>query len=420
MLFNRESDSMFLKISKFFLFIMLLYSMYLQPVLELSIPNMVTLLGLCVVTFIVLHFLYYYRISVLELLTPEIVLWFLFFLTSLIGSFFVSLDISKALSSLFQLAQIIVLLAIVVYISKSDGTIDFIVRSYIFIAILCAITLILRGYDVGGRMALSAIDNENTSGLLATMALVFSSLYFKARKPIRNIAIVLLILLFVYCIVLTGSRKSFIAAMLYIVYWLIFVLPEYNAKKNILKKVFIALIVLIAVCVTIYVLLPSFQESVLYIRLYRLFTSSDNMRYEMYQVAWQLFKESPILGIGYDNFRIYYWRGLYSHSTFAELLSCTGLVGTTIFISMFIMMTVKILKIIRNPSISRPVRIQAKVFLGDILVLVFLAFGLIEFYTLSDSFRFGIIYSFIALNYIPRMETNKSGEAEYCSKYIKA
>ena len=50
-------------------------------------------------------------------------------------------------------------------------------------------------------------------------------------------------------------------------------------------------------------------------------------RTDLYDVAFMLFSENPIIGIGYNNFGNVAGIGYFSHSTYAETLACTGIIG---------------------------------------------------------------------------------------------
>ncbi|MCQ2354287.1 MAG: O-antigen ligase family protein [Clostridia bacterium] len=65
--------------------------------------------------------------------------------------------------------------------------------------------------------------------------------------------------------------------------------------------------------------------------------ASTDARKEFFRYAIKLFKEHPILGVGIDNFKFYSmtfndaWAEVSSHSNWGEMLSCTGIIGTSLF-----------------------------------------------------------------------------------------
>ena len=54
-------------------------------------------------------------------------------------------------------------------------------------------------------------------------------------------------------------------------------------------------------------------------------------RTELYDAAWEIFMQHPIVGIGYNCFRVVGGYGYFTHSTYMELLACTGIVGFILF-----------------------------------------------------------------------------------------
>ena len=51
----------------------------------------------------------------------------------------------------------------------------------------------------------------------------------------------------------------------------------------------------------------------------------------MYRDAVEYFMASPIIGIGFGQYRLWSPFGYYSHSSYAEILSCGGIIGVLIF-----------------------------------------------------------------------------------------
>lgn len=57
----------------------------------------------------------------------------------------------------------------------------------------------------------------------------------------------------------------------------------------------------------------------------------EDIRHEMYQEGWKMFWSSPVAGVGWSQFRVKFWAGLYSHSDYMEPLATTGLVGFILY-----------------------------------------------------------------------------------------
>ena len=66
--------------------------------------------------------------------------------------------------------------------------------------------------------------------------------------------------------------------------------------------------------------------------------SDEDIRETLFKLAWKLGTENPILGIGAGNF-VVYTQGPFSHSTYAELFACCGIVSAIVFILWLIQST---------------------------------------------------------------------------------
>ncbi len=89
-------------------------------------------------------------------------------------------------------------------------------------------------------------------------------------------------------------------------------------------------------------------------------TTSDQLRSQLIQVHWAMFKEHPVIGIGYwDSYRQIedYWPkvGLpsdhyvsHSHNQFLNILATTGLIGFIFFVAMILFFIKRSLKFIRD------------------------------------------------------------------------
>ena len=58
---------------------------------------------------------------------------------------------------------------------------------------------------------------------------------------------------------------------------------------------------------------------------------SDVNRIEMVKDAFGVFKSHPIVGVGWNNYRLYSSSGTYSHCSYVEVLACTGVIGAALF-----------------------------------------------------------------------------------------
>ncbi|WP_270658907.1 O-antigen ligase family protein [Paraclostridium bifermentans] len=401
MLLNKN---IFLKLSKVCFLLMILYLCWYQRVFS-PIPGMSIAFGGLMVYFIVLD-IFSRKKSIFEGLTIEIITWAIFIITSISIGLIIAVDKSLVISLSSVFIQHLAMMFGMVYISRMDKTIDYLINSYIIFATVCALTTICNGVNVySDRMSMSMSTNPNALGITMVVG-IFCILYnmnfkIKYKTYIQCIALCM----YIYTIVLTGSRKSFISASFLIIFWVIFVRKDtikMNHRTNIIKDIIFYLIIIIVAgyffnLVSDYGILD---------RLENLFVEGDDIRKTMYIEGFEMFKKNPIFGVGFNNYRILSSFNKYSHSTYIEVLACTGIVGTILYFIPYVTQITKIIKI--SMSNKNFVSKNAKLVGALFLILLFLATGVIHFYEIESSIVFGIIIAFCNLKYIDEEEVKES------------
>lgn len=162
---------------------------------------------------------------------------------------------------------------------------------------------------------------------------------------------------------LSGSRGSLIQIII------VFVLII-SMDKNLFRMMFKLLLLALVGCVIILLLknVPILYENI-WIRFENMFstmsgeeiTDTSTMGRQFYkEIAFNMFKQKPLLGWGVDGFTCYllenpiykgyYIRAVYSHCNFAELASCLGIVGLLVwYIPTFTMMIKSLKNFRKNP-----------------------------------------------------------------------
>ncbi len=225
------------------------------------------------------------------------------------------------------------------------------------------------------------------AGIIA-MGTGIAFIYFiwgEEKNRIRNIIAIMIRLI---GLLFTGKRSP--ALLLIIAVALIYIFIE---KKDMNKKLIRFLLVGIAGVVSVFVgamFLPQLQ-----VLIGRLFDSEDwstlGGRTELYELAISMFKEHPLLGMGWNAYklesektigRVYssQYARMQAHNIYLQLLSEIGIVGTIVIVSLFVYPVIKVFKITRKVGLNRFVRNdkrQKKNLLSCIfLVIFFLLYGL--------------------------------------------
>lgn len=232
------------------------------------------------------------------------------------------------------------------YILRVTDSFSWILGCIKISATLCAIYTLIAGVDYQTEVivrTMSAENNPHTLGfvmILGIYAVVSDKEKMKRRFWINLVFIMLYLLIILIC----GSRKSLIAAGILVILWMINMLKTEHGLTY--KKISNYAGILVVVIVGAYYVVNYYMTSASFERLLLLKNSDGaaHTRWELYLDAFEFWKTSPIIGIGFGQFQILSRSGVYTHSSYAEILSCTGIVGFLIFFIPLIRMTKRMIK----------------------------------------------------------------------------
>jgi O-antigen ligase len=289
-------------------------------------------------------------------INKTIIIYCLFVLWSIVSYFFSDQKSNtEALITLIKVA-IITLCASLLIKNQIDYT-----RILMFFFLSIFVTVWLNWNDIvylknttdileEERLA-GSFDNANTAALYC-MAIFWVGLTLLITKKygfIFKLILILGILLAVFIILYTGSRKGLIGlgvSSIGISYALYKRYGISTLKRGLIVFVIFSMLVLITRIIYtspyFYRIETMFQgESSSEVRLY-LYTQALNV--------WQNSLRNIILGIGLGNFQFYNILKLYSHSTITETLVCTGIVGFSLYYLSFfsIVVPLKMRKIVNQ------------------------------------------------------------------------
>lgn len=388
---------MSLKLSKLFFALFIFYQAWFQGVF-FSIPNMLLFLGAGMIGFIILNALQT-KANILQIFTAELIFWILFVFTSLVFGLFVAENKLFLISALTTYSQFLVMIFGIIYISIKDKKIDYFINVLIILATLLAVTTLMFGIDVGGgRISLGHDINPNS--LAITMAIGVCCILYKLNfnKLIYTLVSFSGILLLMYVILLTGSRKSLIAVILLLIYWGIFVVYRDIKSISLSSKIKGILSIIIVFIIGYYLIYPYFADSIIFQRLLALFEDNGGKRVRMYSEAYELFGNNIMVGIGFNNFRAVSIFGTYSHSTYAEALACTGIIGCILYFIPYLLLSLRYLKFFFNRKMNILLLKQGRILLGMFGMILFLGVGIIHFYDMLSNIAFGLLIAFYISN----------------------
>lgn len=393
-------DSYQNNICKVCLMVFVIYTQYFQYVVR-SISNMVMLLGALTIGICFLCWISM-KVPWSEFSSNELNLYIIFWIFTLFTGLVCSENSSvhlKYWTTSFTYFLLIPCILIAIY---SYDDILKCLRFYAVFSVLIAITLIIHpvlyrdtSSVLNMRYSLSTSLNVNMLGLFLTIGCWCLLITMVLNNTMHFISIVSLVIL-IYGLFLTGSRKSIIALGMVGILWLFWVwIPDnqHNAFK-------ILAVLLVLAIVGYFVYSKYYIGSVMNARMDSMLfgtSESNSIRVQMYKDAWQMFKERPLMGWGFHGYGLYMGdvQG-YSHATYVEVPACTGLFGSVLFFAMYLTSIRKcytLLKYTKGIEELRHVTILLKMNLVLWAVIIFLSTCMIFIYELMCFIIIGFLFA---------------------------
>lgn len=265
--------------------------------------------------------------------------WMVFGVTSLINAILFSSYTRQALSSLQTYFSFLIVCLCAGVVSVHDNSRSWFQYALIIVCVLCAYSTITSPYLYRNEgyyvITMSSLNNPNNLGFMMSIGIFALMLPEKKPKKIGWIIRGALALVFMYVIVNTGSRSSLLcgAAVLFLSLYFNYKFSEGTGIAKALKRVSIILVIIIGILFAIHMISKSGGSGNGLSRLLERFNrNAFSDRGGLYIIAWDIFKAHFLVGVGYDCFALFSGKGIFTHSTYMELLSCTGIVGTFLFL----------------------------------------------------------------------------------------
>lgn len=314
-------------------------------------------------------------------ISPEIVCWILYFMLSLVTIVFAK-NTKYATDGLSKFGQRLVIIMIIAFICEKEKSIKFAIRLLAVTAIVCMICCLLFNTGIDTKLEMESGANISTNDIGSLMAYgCFAVLFAFGLKEhkgfIKTTIKIAYIIGAVSVIFLTGSRKSILA--IFILFGLMFVLCSRDLFKNMstVQFLFITLLIIGAVVFVYYFLLPNAENTDLYQRVFghksEKAEASDESRINLYISALNDFKDHIFVGLGFNNFKFVHKN--YSHSTYAEPLACSGIIGF-LYLAPYVMILVKQIKLIKLNKDNPEERLWQKELLAFYISFLFIGVGI--------------------------------------------
>lgn len=357
-------------------------------------------------------------LSLLYDIKNEIVSIIAFMVIAIAGAFLTAYSRDVAISATIGFAERFVFMLIIYLICKIENSCDFPIKLCAFLGI-CSALLVVAGNSLTlNRVRLSSNVSENALGNLLVLA-VFCVIYLAMTKPhgvIGTVSAALAVLLMVYVVFMTGSRKSLYAIIILGTAFVALYNIHRDGGFSINASTFLFVIAVIALLIVFRGKITSIMNNTaMYNRFYGTkaldASESDAGRQYLYVRAFQHFLENPVLGIGFNNYL--YLHGGYTHSTYAEIYCGTGILGIVTYFFQYLAISSKI----RMRRLSERNNPAFHLFVAYCIVYCFIGIGIGQMYDNISMISLAIIYALV--NIPSDTSEGTTVEALTTSKYIR-
>jgi hypothetical protein len=320
--------------------------------------------------------------------SSTILSFILFIVICAVGVYLVAVNKSVGMQAITRLFEYLLLGLMIYTFSAKDGNLLFVAKVMFSLGVVVCLLMVFspetfsEGVMRTVYLSYSSDVNPHVTAIIEVLGL-WAILYlfsYKDKIYLRDVIFSLLsIAFFMYAIILTNSRKGFIAALIV----LIISLPNYwKLIKEIMgtkQRISIGFCVIIIIGLAgLWVLRTGvLTQNNFWDRIATLSDNSNAGRISYVIEGFKVFLKHPLIGVGLNNFRYYSYAGTYSHCTYAELPACSGILGTIPFAIMYIKTIINILNSKKSYASDL---CRKRLMIAMILVLLFISFTQISFY----------------------------------------
>lgn len=345
----------------------------------------------------------------------EVRCWLLYIALSIATMGF-AIDSGYAFDSIIKFAQRLLIIIMIVYICEKEESIKFALRLLAVDAIGCACAVLYTIDDIQLKLDISSGANLSANDTGALMA--FGCFAVMIGFGNRNRASFLItafkfasIIAMITVIFLAGSRKSIYAIIILGILFLILCGKDYLKNTSLAKTIVLIIIGFVAFKFISENLAPYVEDTNLYARIFgrgsEKAVSSDEGRIELYLIALRDFIRHPIVGLGFNNYAIAH--GNYSHSTFAEPLACSGLIGI-LYLLPYVKLFRRQVELTKLNYDNLEECIRQKEMLAFYIMFLFIGFGIPYMYKDNPCIILAMFIAFQRISYLKLYPDNNFKE----------
>lgn len=305
----------------------------------------------------------------------EVMSWGLYAIFSLITTSLMNVP-DGYIGDIAKYVQRLMLIVIIAYICEREQSIRFGLRLMAATTVACSISVLLMVDDIQQKLSISTDASLSANDIGSIMAYgCFAILFCVGNRQRSSFLLSCLkvagVIAAVMVIFLAGSRKSIIAVIIMVALLILLCATDYIKNYNLKQWFVIAIVAVAAIMLINNYLLPYADQTNLYNRILGRgaegANDSDEVRLNLYKMAIQDFIAHPLFGLGFNQY--VNTHGNYTHSTYAEPLACSGLIGLLYLYPYFSILRKQIylIRINKKGSLERLKQKEMFVFLCMIL-----------------------------------------------------
>lgn len=324
----------------------LLLFVFLVGNMIIFIEGQIILLGIMLVGF---YIVYFPKLEgVIQLENILFFYWLVWSLTAYLANIS-EIYVDKFLDNVELVAQILIMNLVIAGITKlrKSITLNFYGLAIGGIALIIASTIWgdfqITESKLESTQQLGITSNPNNFAyllLISTSALLF---LWKKKSSVKwRFFIAIVLCLFAFSIIASGSRKAYIGLIVLIILWL------WNCYRKKISKQPIFIIIIFIIFGIIFFLTDYMLSNTYMGKRFKItfVDQRDQIReYDriiLYQEGIQMIAENPIFGVGLGNYQIHSSLDAESHSDYIEVAASTGITGFIIYFSIYLVLWLRL------------------------------------------------------------------------------
>lgn len=250
----------------------------------------------------------------------------------------------------------------------------------------------------------STAGNPNTLAVFGSIAFISSLYLFSIEKnKIYKLSLFALQLIIIIGIVMTESRKGFIALPLIVIIYLLMnnykeIIQSRNKVKKLLRFGLYFLILIIIIFAGFQFLKDTeyydrFETMTRYLDIegesggIKAIDFSVYQRQQFIRYGFQMWKDNPVIGVGLGNFRSNirkYWPmspRSYAHNNYIQLLTTTGLLGFLAYYSIYLFLFIKLFYIQNKFQLQEKDSKVINIFITIMFIFIIIELAMVSYST---------------------------------------